>query len=174
MRMVRYKHAAPAKWLNANANKDSATGTGPYTLPAPADKKFSAFSPYTGFNRAGPNLQKNEAEEEQLTEAIQDNRILIYPNPTEGLFTFENLDPEMNGAIEVYDIYGRRLITRQLREQKVVINLQAFSSGLYLVKLSTENGYNRVTRLVKQWCVDLQGEKENASKAIKPLKCHFK
>jgi ELWxxDGT repeat protein len=65
-----------------------------------------------------------------------DKVINVYPNPSNGHFTFEGL-PE-NCSIEVTDLTGRVIHTQQLSESGNTINLHDKQQGVYLYKLSTK------------------------------------
>jgi len=78
----------------------------------------------------------------------------IYPNPTTGELRIENGEWRMengewrieNGelkmkSVEVYDIYGRKLQSKIVNlKSEIVIDISHLNSGIYLVKITTEQG----------------------------------
>jgi len=71
---------------------------------------------------------------------IQQDDIIIYPNPTTGELTIDNGQWTMKG-VEIYDMYGRKqfsIVNCQLSIEK--IDISHFSAGIYFVKITTETG----------------------------------
>jgi ACT domain-containing protein len=58
----------------------------------------------------------------------------IFPNPNNGSFTIELENPEMDAAIEVYDVMGN-LVKKVERVEKVTLVDLDVESGIYLVKV---------------------------------------
>jgi hypothetical protein len=75
----------------------------------------------------------------------------IYPNPVNDKIYIETLTQTQTLTVEIYDIYGRiqnlsNLATQQLSNSIDVSNL---NSGVYFVKVVTENGES-VKRFIKK------------------------
>ncbi|MCL2168033.1 MAG: T9SS type A sorting domain-containing protein, partial [Lentimicrobiaceae bacterium] len=69
-------------------------------------------------------------------------QITIYPNPTTGELTIENGELRIEN-VEVFDIYGKKLYlsTRPLVHSSTVsIDISHLASGIYFVKISTDEG----------------------------------
>lgn len=62
---------------------------------------------------------------------------LVGPNPTNGVL-FINADENYN--VEVLDMTGRIVISTEMQNNKAEIDLTAQQAGLYIVRLSNENG----------------------------------
>jgi PKD repeat protein len=60
----------------------------------------------------------------------------IFPNPNNGSFTIELDNPEMDAAIEVFDLMGK-LVKKLERVEKVTLVDLEVASGIYLVKVKT-------------------------------------
>lgn len=70
--------------------------------------------------------------------------IRMYPNPGHHLLTIEtDLDWAQKANVVIYDEVGRSRRTLRLQEGKASANIEAFSSGLYIVKIS--NGFQFTT-----------------------------
>ena len=80
------------------------------------------------------------------------NIVQVYPNPTTGKrFYIENSNGQALSQLEVYDLLGKRIKTVSLnRNTKNEINLNEFSSGIYLVKIYSENGTSVTKKLQLQ------------------------
>jgi len=62
-------------------------------------------------------------------------KIDVYPNPCRGNFTVSlNELPNSGSRIEILDMAGRMIMSRQITNQSEVFNLENQVSGLYLVK----------------------------------------
>lgn len=76
----------------------------------------------------------------------QKNKIALYPNPNNGFFNLYNLKLDDFEAIElnlqIFDLNGRSLFEKKLKrndENECLINVENFSSGVYIVKLSSSS-----------------------------------
>ena len=81
---------------------------------------------------------------EELSSAIN-----VYPNPVENeLFLATELQVE---EIAIYDIYGRQAMRQQVNAttSQQVVNVAGLNSGIYFVKVVTNNG-KIVKRFVKK------------------------
>jgi len=77
------------------------------------------------------------------------NNISIIPNPTTGEFKVQSSRFNVT-SIEVFDVYGRLLMSlKSLMSTENVINISHLHSGIYFVKITTEQG-EIVKKVVKQ------------------------
>jgi hypothetical protein len=70
--------------------------------------------------------------------------LLVYPNPSSGVFTF---DTQLLGTFEVYNATGQRIKKGDVINDE--LSLLGFADGVYLLKITTEDGQTLVQRLVK-------------------------
>lgn len=76
-----------------------------------------------------------------------DNSIKMYPNPAN-----EFVSVKASGlikSVEFYDVHGRILQTNLVNETEAKLELSKYSSGIYYLKIKTDNGY-KVEKLVKK------------------------
>ena len=66
-----------------------------------------------------------------------ESSISIFPNPTTSRFTVEGAS--MN-HISVYNMVGQKVYERECRGESVDINLNDVETGIYMVRISTDNG----------------------------------
>ena len=72
----------------------------------------------------------------------------IYPNPTTGKFRIVNSGLRIEN-VEVYDVYGKRIMTVKVEDHSVELDLSGNASGVYFTRIITDKGV--VTkRIVKQ------------------------
>ena len=76
--------------------------------------------------------------------------ITIYPNPTTGELEIRNYESEIK-SIEVFDVYGRKVSSHHLipSSSNHLINISHLTSGIYFVKVTTEQG-EVVKKVIKQ------------------------
>ena len=79
-------------------------------------------------------------------ELVEDN-FNIYPNPVNDRLYIET--QTLTQTIEIYDVYGRRQELSAVSGQQSTINVANLNSGIYFVKVVTENG-EVVKRFVKK------------------------
>jgi hypothetical protein len=75
-----------------------------------------------------------------------ENDFNIYPNPVNDRLYIETQTQTL--SIEIYDIFGRRQELSAISGQQSVINVANLNSGIYFVKIKTENG-EVVKRFIK-------------------------
>jgi hypothetical protein len=79
---------------------------------------------------------------QESSEGIEDDNITIgiYPNPAHNNLTVETASPIRE--ITVYDQTGRAVIVETFHETSLqqAINTSSFPTGLYLLKVFTDNG----------------------------------
>jgi hypothetical protein len=74
---------------------------------------------------------KNETNEEGWT---------IFPNPTDGIFTMEGLNPNEMATVEIFDVTGKCCNTISFYG-KEEINLSTYAPGIYLLRLQVGNDF---------------------------------
>jgi len=67
-----------------------------------------------------------------------ENLLSIYPNPSNGSFTIDLKDLE-NANIEIYSIFGQRILKKPLTQYSTKFNLSKYSKGVYFIKVETNN-----------------------------------
>jgi hypothetical protein len=85
------------------------------------------------------------------TENFDLNTISIYPNPSTGIYTVYSNTTSLD-KIEVYDIMGKIIETKtniQINGNSSTLNLSHISSGIYFVKI-TSNNQSTVKRIIKK------------------------
>jgi len=77
--------------------------------------------------------------------SLEENGVAIYPNPTTGVVNVSN-DKGVNNAITVFDVTGKVLLTKSA-STATSFDLSQFGTGVYMIKVSNENGQS-VERVV--------------------------
>lgn len=70
---------------------------------------------------------------------FNNNQVLLYPNPNNGIFNVSSLRESIN-SIEVYDLHGRVVFSKEVNSNIFEINTEYLPKGVYMVKLNLESG----------------------------------
>lgn len=80
----------------------------------------------------------------------QENNLKLYPNPSSSILNIEINTVITNAQIEVYDLLGKKVFNQSIESNDTSkIDVSEWETGLYLVKISSENG-NQIIRFIKQ------------------------
>ena len=72
-------------------------------------------------------------------DATAAEKIEIYPNPAhQQFFVSSNSNSPIN--IGVYDLTGKKIIERKNQRSNQSIDISALTNGIYLIRISSENG----------------------------------
>ncbi|MFA6401291.1 MAG: T9SS type A sorting domain-containing protein [Salinivirgaceae bacterium] len=74
---------------------------------------------------------------EGINSQHKENQISVYPNPTQGMLSLENV---LNATIELYDLSGKLLLKETSLNSNKSMDLSMFNNGNYLVKIITDDG----------------------------------
>ena len=67
------------------------------------------------------------------------NSTVLYPNPTTGQFTILNEQCTIEN-VEVYDVYGKVLNSVVVNDNKAVLDVAGYASGIYFARIHTDKG----------------------------------
>ena len=86
-----------------------------------------------------------------LSDLIAGNAVLIYPNPTKGVFSVEIKDYTNKLQVEfrVSDMSGRTVINRRANSGYQTFDISRFAAGIYLLQIRI-NGESVVWRIIKE------------------------
>ena len=113
-------------------------------------------NPYALGNYFHDNTSISGADAEDWTVNVQANlsselfeqeKISVYPNPSNGIFNIEN---EGSTIIEIFDILGNQITTQKANVGTTMVDLNGFTAGIYLAKITTENNQTQTVKLIKQ------------------------
>ena len=77
----------------------------------------------------------NDCEHTAVAE-VSENSVRLYPNPTNGIL---NIEAEGEMTISVMNMLGQKVMEMNATD-KAVINLNDYESGVYMIKVKTDNG----------------------------------
>ena len=84
-------------------------------------------------------------KQEIVEELLEETKISIYPNPTEGSLRvdFENLPEDSQSTISVYDMNGRAILNMKHLSSTNLVDLTHQPSGTYLLIISIGDNNTR-------------------------------
>lgn len=84
-----------------------------------------------------------------IKSSIESNKIDVYPNPSNQTFNFIVSDIAPNSYIEVYNIFGMKVLTKKVSSKNFTLNLSNFDTGIYLYRLATDNKFYASGKITK-------------------------
>ena len=98
--------------------------------------------PIIKWQRPGTSVEENVTTK---------NYISLYPNPAKGFVTIQSDEPIVSlKHVEVYDVMGRKVMSEALDGQSQMLNIAKLLSGVYHVRVQTDNGRNTNIKMVVQ------------------------
>ncbi len=97
------------------------------------------FSMANVFELVACNVNEPAPDKPLVNEPME---AVVYPNPTQGIFTFEAGQEVIPENVKVYNIIGKEVKARmyQYREKKIQIDLSGNMPGVYFVRFNSELG----------------------------------
>lgn len=83
-----------------------------------------------------------------IEESLLDDEVNIYPNPTKGLLYINTKNNQLINKIEMFDLLGRTIEDVKVIKNNAV-DMSSLSSGVYLLKLNSENT-SIIKRVIKK------------------------
>ena len=88
-----------------------------------------------GINR---HLTIVEGSTLNVTDQLKAAQLSLYPNPSDGVLNIRINEVLLGSTMQLIDISGRSLFSSELNSVKTMLNLDAFSAGVYFVTLRSE------------------------------------
>ena len=80
--------------------------------------------------------------------SFEKHNISVYPNPATDFVTVET--DAQNVVANVFDIYGKLVYTTQIATGYDRINLSSFTSGMYIIRLTSGNEMVGTAKIIKR------------------------
>jgi hypothetical protein len=75
------------------------------------------------------------------------NSLVVYPNPTKGFINIQTLETV---SVEVYDMIGKLILSKQIENEFQNLDLTNFPTGIYLLKATNTNGFTQTHKIIKE------------------------
>jgi len=93
------------------------------------------------------NLDKTNVDEFSLLNKTQ---MLVYPNPATDVLNINISNSNFkNSEVVVYNISGAEVLKTNMEANNAALNIETLSAGVYFVKVSNQNGFNKTVKFVK-------------------------
>ena len=101
---------------------------------------------------AGGGFQKTEADNLSALPKATETAMRLYPNPAREQLVVEVPAEllEQSPVLNVYDAFGRLVLTQQANEVQNTVNLETLTPGVYITRVSANNGQVETLRFVKR------------------------
>ncbi len=86
------------------------------------------------------------------TELIADVTVGIYPNPTKDKLILEISGNYLEHDLQtysLYDLYGKLLLQERILSKSVIVPLDKYAHGMYLLKVSQNNNVIKTFKVIK-------------------------
>ena len=130
---ISYKKGSVETWTTVNVNSH------PYTI---TDLESETSYSVKVTANCGENSQtSNTIPFVTLPNGVNEyvNSTVLYPNPTTGQFTILNEQCTIEN-VEVYDVYGKVLNSVMVNDNKAVLDVTGYASGIYFARIHTDKG----------------------------------
>jgi hypothetical protein len=95
-------------------------------------------------------IQKINQAPVGITENSRKKDIVVYPNPTSGLFTFSTSQSSGNATIEIFNAVGALVKKQIIRIGQNTLDLTNEANGLYFINIIGDNNTIRSAKIIKQ------------------------
>jgi plastocyanin len=86
----------------------------------------------------------------KLGEAANDNKVIVYPNPSSDYFNMNTSPLDEQSVIYIYDLTGRLIESHQVANGEMKIG-EGLSNGVYLLSIALNNKTHQIIKLVKNF-----------------------
>ncbi|MFZ4797669.1 MAG: T9SS type A sorting domain-containing protein [Bacteroidia bacterium] len=123
------------------------------TTDVKANTKYT-FDMGAGVNQWGKNrfelilnLDKTGVDEFAL---LNQTQMLVYPNPATDVLNINISNSSFkNSEVMVYNISGAEVLKTNIEKTNAQLNIETLSNGVYFVKVTNQNGFNKTVKFVK-------------------------
>jgi hypothetical protein len=103
------------------------------------DNRFEIIFTAKGSTNTSEDLLKNVS-----------TNISVYPNPATDVLNINiNNSSFKNSEVVVYNISGVEVLKTNMANSSAQLNIENLSNGVYLVKVTNQNGFNKTVKFVK-------------------------
>ena len=158
-----YTVVAFVKALDPNAgyatvvnNTADISSTGDFTASATAAELAAGYIIQYGFSVTGPladpaDTTLGSVVVGEATAGVDDNsfvNVSVYPNPSNSNWNFRTGNTVIN-SVEVFNLLGKRVVSQSNNSTELSISTQGLSSGIYIARITTEQGVKSV-KLIRE------------------------
>jgi len=117
-------------------------------IPCPLNCDFTNYKNEYKSNYSYSAVNNQESNNDFINQQYN-NKIVIYPNPSNGIFTIYCNTENKNGKIEIYNCLGKLVFNKNIKTNGFKIDLLDNPNGIYILKyISSEFNYQQ--KIIKQ------------------------
>jgi len=83
-------------------------------------------------------------------DVLEDNKVIVYPNPTADYFNISTAKLDLQSVIYIYDLTGRLVETHEVNGNEMKVG-ETLSNGVYFLKIAADSEVWKVIKLVKNF-----------------------
>jgi hypothetical protein len=83
-----------------------------------------------------------------------DKSMKIFPNPSKGEFFIEFAKTDGFKSLKIFDIRGKQVFQKLLRNSKEAIDLSNFGGGIYLLQFQYKDELIHAKIIIQEWPVE--------------------
>jgi uncharacterized delta-60 repeat protein len=122
-----------------------------YTTSIQSDGKIVIGGLFTSFGVYGlNNIARINGDNalSNITNVLNKGRIVIYPNPSNGIYTLQTNEMNAAKSISIYTILGQKIHDAAISSNETTIDISNQPKGVYLYKILGEKGEVKSGKLV--------------------------
>ena len=136
-------------------NTVSISSTGDFTVSATAAELAAGYTIQYGFSVKGPLADPTDTSLGSIvigaeTLRVEDTNVInvsVYPNPSSFDWNFRAPNTVIK-SVEIFNLLGKRVVSQRNNSTDVAISTQGLTSGIYIARITTEQGTKSV-KLIK-------------------------
>lgn len=101
--------------------------------------------PYVAFKDNGNSNKATVMRYDSVSVGIrgpQESKLFVFPNPVKSTVTFDFKGVNVNNkSIYIYELRGKKILKTQTNQDRIILNLEKFPTGIYIYKVNTESSY---------------------------------
>jgi Secretion system C-terminal sorting domain/Concanavalin A-like lectin/glucanases superfamily len=130
---------ATYQWINCTTNTNIGGATN-QSYTATANGNYAVIVTQNGCSDTSACVSITNVS---ITKIAANNKISIYPNPNNGVFTIAT---DFNTEINIYDALGREVMKQNINAGKTTIDLSKEMTGVYYIKM--KNAQSQMTKRI--------------------------
>lgn len=85
-----------------------------------------------------------------LTAASFDSQeFVIYPNPTNGIFTIQSQSNDVISEVKLFDLLGNQILVKKPTLSSVELDLTSYANGIYIVEVTSSDAIITIKKVIK-------------------------
>jgi uncharacterized delta-60 repeat protein len=135
--------------LDATFNPGTGANNSVRATSIQSDGKIIISGSFTGYNDKGRNrITRINGNNVLSTNVFNKNTMVIYPNPSNGIYNLQTNEMNAAKSISIYTILGQKIYDAAISSNETTIDISNQPKGVYLYKVLGEEGETKSGKLV--------------------------